>query len=188
MGNKRPPFMEQSLDTSPIMELSPATPSSMVPCLDTPPYGAYTCKLTLHGPFLVWSHAWIPLRMEPTLASSPCMDPSWAALSSLPLLLLLKISLSLVAVRAYVLKDLSVRYLLLGGLHKQQLETMSTSKKKSFRIEPFKHKVEIDPKYAERTWRVLDDAINEIYNHNASGLSFEELYRQAFFWFSCLLP
>lgn len=57
---------------------------------------------------------------------------------------------------------------------------MSTSKKKNFRIEPFRHKVEIDPKYAERTWKVLDDAICEIYNHNASGLSFEELYRNAY--------
>ncbi|KAH7436226.1 hypothetical protein KP509_05G009200 [Ceratopteris richardii] len=57
---------------------------------------------------------------------------------------------------------------------------MSTSKKKAFRIEPFKHKVEIDPKYAERTWKVLDEAICEIYNHNASGLSFEELYRNAY--------
>ena len=61
---------------------------------------------------------------------------------------------------------------------------MSLPKKKSFKIEPFKHKVEIDPKYAERTWRILEDAIHEIYNHNASGLSFEELYRQVL-PFSC---
>ena len=32
---------------------------------------------------------------------------------------------------------------------------------------------------AEKTWKVLNDAIHEINNHNASGLSFEELYRQA---------
>ncbi|MCO5563664.1 hypothetical protein L7F22_017311 [Adiantum nelumboides] len=57
---------------------------------------------------------------------------------------------------------------------------MSLSKKKTFKIEPFKHKVEIDPKYAERTWSILEDAIHEIYNHNASGLSFEELYRNAY--------
>lgn len=31
--------------------------------------------------------------------------------------------------------------------------------------------------YAEKTWKVLEDAIHEINNHNASGLSFEELYR-----------
>jgi cullin 3 len=37
----------------------------------------------------------------------------------------------------------------------------------------------MDPKYAEKTWKILEDAIHEIYNHNASGLSFEELYRCA---------
>eukprot|EP00249_Psilotum_nudum_P021964 c28319_g1_i1 orf=827-3031(+) len=57
---------------------------------------------------------------------------------------------------------------------------MSTQKKKNFRIEPFRHRVEIDPRYAERTWKILEDAIHEIYNHNASGLSFEELYRNAY--------
>ena len=31
--------------------------------------------------------------------------------------------------------------------------------------------------HAEKTWKVLEDAIHEINNHNASGLSFEELYR-----------
>ncbi|KAH9563278.1 hypothetical protein CY35_05G117500 [Sphagnum magellanicum] len=57
---------------------------------------------------------------------------------------------------------------------------MSQAKKKTFKIEPFKHKVEMDPKYAEKTWKILEDAIHEIYNHNASGLSFEELYRNAY--------
>ena len=76
-----------------------------------------------------------------------------------------------------------------------------------FKIEPFKHPVKMDPSYggeksfgaacasqwappfalcvflencafpAEKTWKVLEDAIHEINNHNASGLSFEELYR-----------
>ena len=32
---------------------------------------------------------------------------------------------------------------------------------------------------ADKTWKVLEDAIHEINNHNASGLSFEELYRCA---------
>ena len=54
---------------------------------------------------------------------------------------------------------------------------MSAQKKRNFKIEAFKHRVELDPNYAERTWRVLEHAIHEIYNHNASGLSFEELYR-----------
>ena len=30
---------------------------------------------------------------------------------------------------------------------------------------------------AEKTWKVLESAIHEINNQNASGLSFEELYR-----------
>ncbi|KAG6426281.1 hypothetical protein SASPL_110502 [Salvia splendens] len=56
----------------------------------------------------------------------------------------------------------------------------SGPKKRNFQIEAFKHKVVVDPKYAEKTWKVLEDAIREIYNHNASGLSFEELYRNAY--------
>lgn len=50
-------------------------------------------------------------------------------------------------------------------------------KKRNFRIEAFKHKVVVDPKYPDKTWKILEHAIHEIYNHNASGLSFEELYR-----------
>lgn len=53
----------------------------------------------------------------------------------------------------------------------------SNQKKRNFQIEAFKHKVVVDPKYAEKTWKILEHAIHEIYNHNASGLSFEELYR-----------
>ena len=34
--------------------------------------------------------------------------------------------------------------------------------------------------YAEKTWKILRDAIREINNRNASGLSFEELYRNAY--------
>ncbi|CAM8878442.1 hypothetical protein QQ045_018940 [Rhodiola kirilowii] len=57
---------------------------------------------------------------------------------------------------------------------------MSNQKKRNFQIEAFKHRVVVDPKYAEKTWKILEHAINEIYNHNASGLSFEELYRNAY--------
>eukprot|EP01018_Ginkgo_biloba_P015329 Gb_08576 [translate_table: standard] len=57
---------------------------------------------------------------------------------------------------------------------------MSNARKRNFKIEPFKHKVEMDPKYAEKTWKIIEHAIHEIYNHNASGLSFEELYRSAY--------
>ncbi|KIZ00668.1 cullin 3 [Monoraphidium neglectum] len=38
----------------------------------------------------------------------------------------------------------------------------------------------MDPNYADKTWKVLEDAIREIHNQNASGLSFEELYRNAY--------
>ncbi|KAK6919840.1 Cullin protein, neddylation domain [Dillenia turbinata] len=61
-----------------------------------------------------------------------------------------------------------------------EFETMSNQKKRNFQIEAFKHKVVVDPKYAEKTWKILEHAIHEIYNHNASGLSFEELYRNAY--------
>ncbi|KAJ0043707.1 hypothetical protein Pint_19239 [Pistacia integerrima] len=57
---------------------------------------------------------------------------------------------------------------------------MSGPKKRTFQIEAFKHRVVVDPKYAEKTWKILEHAIHEIYNHNASGLSFEELYRNAY--------
>lgn len=57
---------------------------------------------------------------------------------------------------------------------------MNNHPRKQFRIEPFRHRVEMDPKYAEKTWKILEHAIHQIYNHNASGLSFEELYRNAY--------
>ncbi|VFQ91935.1 unnamed protein product [Cuscuta campestris] len=57
---------------------------------------------------------------------------------------------------------------------------MSAPKKWNFQIEAFKHRVVVDPKYAEKTWSIIEHAIHEIYNHNASGLSFEELYRNAY--------
>ncbi|XP_057530675.1 cullin-3A [Amaranthus tricolor] len=53
-------------------------------------------------------------------------------------------------------------------------------RKKPFQIEAFKHKVVVDPKYAEKTWKILEHAIHEIYNKNSSNLSFEELYRNAY--------
>mmetsp|Transcript_27729 Transcript_27729/g.70664 ORF Transcript_27729/g.70664 Transcript_27729/m.70664 type:complete len:735 (-) Transcript_27729:440-2644(-) len=50
----------------------------------------------------------------------------------------------------------------------------------AIRIEPFRHPISMDPGYADKTWKVLEDAIHEIHNQNASGLSFEELYRNAY--------
>mmetsp|Transcript_20563 Transcript_20563/g.61882 ORF Transcript_20563/g.61882 Transcript_20563/m.61882 type:complete len:739 (+) Transcript_20563:362-2578(+) len=54
------------------------------------------------------------------------------------------------------------------------------AKKKPFKIEPFKHPLKQDPQWGENTWALLEAAILEINNHNASGLSFEELYRSAY--------
>ena len=49
-----------------------------------------------------------------------------------------------------------------------------------FVIQPFKHNQAMDEDYANRTWQTLHDAIHEIHRQNASGLSFEELYRNAY--------
>jgi len=49
-----------------------------------------------------------------------------------------------------------------------------------FVIQPFKHNQQMDEDYANRTWQTLHDAIREIHKQNASGLSFEELYRNAY--------
>ncbi|XP_062191598.1 cullin-3B-like [Phragmites australis] len=57
---------------------------------------------------------------------------------------------------------------------------MSTQKKRGLRMEPFRHRVDTDPMFFDKSWRKLHDAIREIYNHNSSGLSFEELYRTAY--------
>eukprot|EP01103_Thecamoeba_quadrilineata_P019179 TRINITY_DN765_c0_g1_i1.p1 TRINITY_DN765_c0_g1~~TRINITY_DN765_c0_g1_i1.p1 ORF type:complete len:756 (+),score=129.29 TRINITY_DN765_c0_g1_i1:106-2268(+) len=38
----------------------------------------------------------------------------------------------------------------------------------------------MDPNYADNAWKLLKNAINEIHRQNASGLSFEELYRNAY--------
>ncbi|EEC78114.1 hypothetical protein OsI_17639 [Oryza sativa Indica Group] len=57
---------------------------------------------------------------------------------------------------------------------------MNSQKKRSPKIEPFRHRVDADPKSFDKSWKKLEDAIREIYNHNASGLSFEELYRTAY--------
>jgi len=54
------------------------------------------------------------------------------------------------------------------------------SKKPKITIKPFRHQVQMDPNYAENTWKLLKGAIYEIHKQNASGLSFEELYRNAY--------
>ncbi|KAA8532988.1 hypothetical protein F0562_032894 [Nyssa sinensis] len=55
----------------------------------------------------------------------------------------------------------------------------NNQKKRNFQIEAFKPKEVVDPKYAEKTWKILENAIHEIYNHIAGGLNLEELYHNA---------
>mmetsp|Transcript_19410 Transcript_19410/g.45154 ORF Transcript_19410/g.45154 Transcript_19410/m.45154 type:complete len:776 (+) Transcript_19410:417-2744(+) len=55
---------------------------------------------------------------------------------------------------------------------------MSDSRKR-FKM-PFRSHVPMDKTSAKQTWNVLAKAIDEIYNRNASQLSFEELYRNAY--------
>lgn len=53
------------------------------------------------------------------------------------------------------------------------------SRRQKVIIKAFKHRhqVQVDPNYADNTWNLLRVAIQEIHRKNASGLSFEELYR-----------
>jgi cullin 3 len=52
--------------------------------------------------------------------------------------------------------------------------------KKDFRIQSFRQQPRIDHNGAQELWTTLRKAINEIYNQNASQLSYEELYRNAY--------
>lgn len=47
-------------------------------------------------------------------------------------------------------------------------------------LQPFRAHVPMDKTVAQQTWGALANAIDEIYNRNASQLSFEELYRNAY--------
>ncbi|KAL1522667.1 hypothetical protein AB1Y20_017645 [Prymnesium parvum] len=49
-----------------------------------------------------------------------------------------------------------------------------------FVIQPFRQNHQMDEEYATTTWQTLREAIHEIHRQNASGLSFEELYRNAY--------
>ena len=57
---------------------------------------------------------------------------------------------------------------------------MSKKGKSKFVIKPFRPSVQWDKRKAESTWDALRKAIAEIHNQNASSLSFEELYRNAY--------
>jgi hypothetical protein len=47
-------------------------------------------------------------------------------------------------------------------------------------IEPFRTTVRTDPQFAGNTWKTLENAICEIFNGDASHLSFESLYRASY--------
>jgi cullin 3 len=51
--------------------------------------------------------------------------------------------------------------------------------KQKFHIQPFKQHAPMDDDHVQKTWSTLRHAIDQIFAHNASGLSFEELYRCA---------
>lgn len=44
----------------------------------------------------------------------------------------------------------------------------------------FRHPLKLDPEYSEKTWQLLENAIKEINADRSSGLSFEELHRNAY--------
>lgn len=54
------------------------------------------------------------------------------------------------------------------------------SDKKKFVIKPFRPHCQMDAGQAKEIWQKLSEAIREIHNQNASALSFEELYRNAY--------
>jgi len=54
------------------------------------------------------------------------------------------------------------------------------AEKKKFVITPFRPNVQMNSEAAKGIWRALKDAIVEIHGKNASSLSFEELYRNAY--------
>jgi cullin 3 len=49
--------------------------------------------------------------------------------------------------------------------------------KQKINIKAFKPAAQVDTNYADGLWKVLDLAFQQIYNKNASNLSYEELYR-----------
>jgi cullin 3 len=55
-----------------------------------------------------------------------------------------------------------------------------SSKKSKLVIKPFRPNAQMDQAQASKTWSALSSAIREIHNQNASSLSYEELYRNAY--------
>ncbi|GAB2214413.1 hypothetical protein Droror1_Dr00018758 [Drosera rotundifolia] len=57
---------------------------------------------------------------------------------------------------------------------------MGDQENRGFRIKQYKPKSMMDPKQAEESWKIIESAIQEIYDQNAAKLCFEELYRNAY--------
>ncbi|XP_047331162.1 cullin-3A-like [Impatiens glandulifera] len=57
---------------------------------------------------------------------------------------------------------------------------MSDNQKETkFPLQQFKHNVVVNSKNAEPTWKILESAIDEIYNQNSISLTFNDLYTHA---------
>ncbi|KAL5216336.1 hypothetical protein ABZP36_007737 [Zizania latifolia] len=54
-----------------------------------------------------------------------------------------------------------------------------SSQKNTAKLELYRSHIEEDPMFFDKSWKILDDGIREIYRNNPGGLSFEELYRTA---------
>lgn len=59
------------------------------------------------------------------------------------------------------------------------MSTAQPARKQRINIKAFKPATQVDSNYADTLWQVLSLAFQQIYNKNASNLSFEELYRYA---------
>ena len=57
---------------------------------------------------------------------------------------------------------------------------MAANRRERFVIAPFRHNSQMNEEFATQTWETLHRAIHEINKQNASALSFEELYRNAY--------
>ena len=55
-----------------------------------------------------------------------------------------------------------------------------SSSQRKFTIKPFRSYTQMDTTSAQQTFASLASAMDEIHNRNASTLSFEELYRNAY--------
>jgi hypothetical protein len=67
-----------------------------------------------------------------------------------------------------------------GGGGGDKSQSTAGNGKKKFVIKPFRSHCQMDAMQAKEIWSGLARAIDEIHNQDASKLSFEELYRNAY--------